>query len=709
MKTKARIRLYLMPVLLLLLIMSALGAVSASAAISGDFGYIVNKNGTAKLTSYNSSSVVVTVPSKLGGHKVTDISASTFKKNKKITQVYIPSTVVNIEWNVFSGCSKVKIYGIKGSAAEKFASRRKIPFVALKAGEYASLTVNIPKSLAINTKAQIKAVPFPAYTKNNIQYASSAVSVASMNKNTIIAKKRGESYITVRCGNITKKFKVKVYLPVNKVTVNNSLTLGAGETAYLDYKTAPLNADRSGLKIVSSDKSVAEYKNGKVCTYSPGKAYFGIWYSGKKLAYVNVTVKKAPQKVTISPWVVNAAKGETVQIYSTINAGSFAVTREYTSSDPKVAKIVRNGWNVSVKAISEGTADITVKTYNGKKATCKFTVKPPAKGVKFNDKVVTIGVGESIKVYSTATGGAYYHRKYYSWNTKKVTVNNKGYIKGISVGQTTISVKLPNGKKADCIVVVRKAPTTIHLGRSKLTIELGESYEIRSWIEDGEASATRKYSVTENGVLALDKNSWNGKVTGKKVGTSEITVRTYNGKTDKCQVTVVKESDRKRVADAGISWHRYSEADGSYMEIFDTYNNGRIPGTYYMRGLDPWCATFVSAVFMKAGKADLIYPSCSCPMMVLGAKNMGIWVEDDAYIPERGDIIVYSWIDDGIGDCDYGAYHVGVVVDVNSGTMTMIEGNRDDNDTNGDDFVEYRRIPPNDKFIRGFITPRYKT
>ena len=198
MKTKAKIRLYLMPALLLLVIMSALGAVSASAAISGDFGYIVNKNGTAKLTSYNSSSVVVTVPSKLGGHKVTDISASTFKKNKKITQVYIPSTVVNIEWNVFSGCSKVKIYGIKGSAAEKFASRRKIPFVALKAGEYASLTVNIPKSLAINTKAQIKAVPFPAYTTNNIKYASSAVSVASMNKNTIIAKKRGESYITVR-------------------------------------------------------------------------------------------------------------------------------------------------------------------------------------------------------------------------------------------------------------------------------------------------------------------------------------------------------------------------------------------------------------------------------------------------------------------------------------------------------------------------------
>ena len=127
-----------------------------------------------------------------------------------------------------------------------------------------------------------------------------------------------------------------------------------------------------------------------------------------------------------------------------------------------------------------------------------------------------------------------------------------------------------------------------------------------------------------------------------------------------------------------------------------------------MQGLDPWCAAYASAVFMKAGYVDLIYPSCSCPMLITGAQSMGIWQEKDDYVPERGDMILYSWADSGVGDCTTGAYHVGIVTDVNSGTIKVIEGNHDErNDINGDDYVGYRKIQVNGRFIRGFVTPKF--
>lgn len=711
MKTKTKILLTLFPVLLLLIIMSAAGVASVSAVESDGFEYVVTGKNSVKLTSCNSRNPAVTVPSKIDGYSVESIAAGTFAKNPDITYIYIPKSVNTIEDNAFSGCKKLKIYGYGGSVAHGFANKNNITFKVVYSTKPLFISIgNKDNSVAVGSKMNLNAAVFPDNGMGKLDYSSSDEKIASVDDGLVSAKKKGQTYITITNGKLSKKYKVNVYIPVQKITNDNSITLGAGESSYIgNYKVQPSGADKSRIRITSSDTSVAVYKDGKICGIAPGKAYLGIWYNGRKLSYINVTVKKAPWKISFSPASIEAAKGEVVYVSSYVNDGSCSLKREYYSSNSKVARVEKNGWDIRIRAVSEGTADVTVKTYNGKKAVCKVTVKKPAKNIKFKDPIVTIGLGEKCRLISIPIDGAQYYKTYYSWNNKKATVDKNGYVTGKKIGQTTIAVKLPNGKTAKCKLYVKAAPKKIHLGRNKLTLVLGETYLIKSYTDENEASSSRKFSVTDNGVLALDKNNWHGKVTAKKLGTSEIKVATYNGKTDVCKVTVIKDSDRKKVADAGISWRRYNEADGSYMEIFDTYNNGRIPGTYYMRGLDPWCATFVSAAFMKAGMADLIYPSCSCPMMVLGAKNMGIWVEDDAYVPERGDIIVYNWDDDGIGDCDYGAYHVGIVVDVNSGNMKMIEGNRDDNDKNGDDFVEYRVVPINDKFIRGFITPKYKS
>ena len=49
-----------------------------------------------------------------------------------------------------------------------------------------------------------------------------------------------------------------------------------------------------------------------------------------------------------------------------------------------------------------------------------------------------------------------------------------------------------------------------------------------------------------------------------------------------------------------------------------------------------------------ATAAASIFPSMI--KMIALAKKMGIWVENDSYVPDSGDYILYDWQDNGIHD-----------------------------------------------------------
>ena len=78
----------------------------------------------------------------------------------------------------------------------------------------------------------------------------------------------------------------------------------------------------------------------------------------------------------------------------------------------------------------------------------------------------------------------------------------------------------------------------------------------------------------------------------------------------------------------------------------------------------------------------------------------GIWIENDAYVPDTGDVILYDWDDNGVGDCTGWSDHVGIVISCDGSMIKVIEGNK--NNT-----VGYRDIAVNGRYIRGFITPHY--
>lgn len=176
------------------------------------------------------------------------------------------------------------------------------------------------------------------------------------------------------------------------------------------------------------------------------------------------------------------------------------------------------------------------------------------------------------------------------------------------------------------------------------------------------------------------------------------------------------DSDSKSVSTGGTTTMKYSrnvvvgimqdwvgkkESDGSHKSIIDIYNTiSPLPRGYKVQYTDAWCAATVSAAFHKAGY-DAIFPSeCGCYNMIQKAKTMGIWQENDAYIPSSGDCILYDWDDSGSGDDTGVPEHVGMVEKVSGSIITVIEGNKNN-------AVGRRTIEVNGRYIRGFVCPKF--
>lgn len=158
---------------------------------------------------------------------------------------------------------------------------------------------------------------------------------------------------------------------------------------------------------------------------------------------------------------------------------------------------------------------------------------------------------------------------------------------------------------------------------------------------------------------------------------------------------------RSNVVSIMKGWLGWSETNGQFKKIIDTYNNHKpLARGYKVKYSDEWCATAVSAAFITAGLTDIGFTECSCNRMIALYKAKGRWKENDTYVPKVGDVIMYDWNDNGVDDNVGLADHVGLVTEVNGNKLTIIEGNK--NET-----VAYRSIDINGKFIRGYCVPDY--
>ena len=149
-------------------------------------------------------------------------------------------------------------------------------------------------------------------------------------------------------------------------------------------------------------------------------------------------------------------------------------------------------------------------------------------------------------------------------------------------------------------------PTSVSLNKTSLTLDVGKSYTLTKTVSPSNAVTSYTWSSSNTSVATVDSN---GKVTAKASGTATITVKTSNGKTANCKVTVNLPTPQitglaNTTGGIKISWNKvdgaygyrlyYKPASGGWKRFKDTTatsftDSGVVPNkteTYTIRCLD---------------------------------------------------------------------------------------------------------------------------
>ena len=297
----------------------------------------------------------------------------------------------------------------------------------------------------------------------------------------ITGKRVGSAVITVRCGELSAECAVTIKNAPSVVTLSaKKLSLGLGETAPL---TADFGKDTAGAYSWSCDNDCVKLGVGTVTAVKEGTAKVTVTTYNGKSASCTVTVLPEPGAILLDETEISLPMGVSHQLEPRVDKGSAAFI--YASSDESVAAVDADG---KITGVSEGTAVISISTFNGLRAECAVTVTPAPTVITLNADAVVLGVGEEFRIVPTAKYGEGGYT--YASSAKKIaTASKDGVVTAKKAGSATITVTAFNGLTAECEVTVKRAPSSITLAKKKLSISVGQSAKIEASVNSGSAGA----------------------------------------------------------------------------------------------------------------------------------------------------------------------------------------------------------------------------
>jgi predicted alpha-1,2-mannosidase len=231
-----------------------------------------------------------------------------------------------------------------------------------------SATMKTGESLSLSPSVK------PEDLKISYQYSSSNPSVASVSSDgKVTANSEGTAIITVSIWDgLSVTCKVTVLPEVKEIVLNaTKKTLGVGEKFTLTHELSPANATGK-VTYKSGNPSIATINSkGEIKAKKSGTVKITVTAENGITQTCTITVKKAPAYVKADKSAVSLKVKKTSQIKIALNEGS-AGKVTYTSSNKSIVTVDSKG---KVTGKKSGTAYITVKTYNGKTAKVKITVK----------------------------------------------------------------------------------------------------------------------------------------------------------------------------------------------------------------------------------------------------------------------------------------------------------------------------------------------
>lgn len=265
----------------------------------------------------------------------------------------------------------------------------------------------------------------------------------------------------------------------------------------------------------------------------------GYTYQASGAYDFNVTVvgetEVKPDKVDVQSYL-QVPVGGSKAVSVAVTPPNAVYTLSYKIYDTTIAE-VSNGIVYGKKA---GETDLKVWTDNGKYDMCRVIVyenKPTSIDLP---STLSLEVGKSKTLTPTVVpSDATYTLSWSSSNTSVATVSQSGVVTAKAAGATIITVRTDNGKSDDCLVTVTQSavsPTSVSVTPTSLSLEVNQTANLTATVYPSNATTSLTWSSSNTNVAKVS----NGKVTAVGAGSCVITVKTSNGKSATCNVTVAE-------------------------------------------------------------------------------------------------------------------------------------------------------------------------
>lgn len=219
---------------------------------------------------------------------------------------------------------------------------------------------------------------------------------------------------------------------------------------------------------------------------------------------------------------------------------------------------------------------------------------------ELNKSSVKLGAGETYQLEATND----VNPTYSSSNKSVATVDKNGKVTTYKKGVAVITAEY-EGVKAECKFDVRNAPKKLSLGRTTLTLGVGETYKFKISSNSGSASLSNKYTSSDKSVAVINSSR---EVTALKAGKTTITMTAYNGVKTTCVVTVKNEpvSVRLNYKTATISMGGTVDLNsfvnsgaGAYSRVYTSSNENivTVDKSGIVKGLDMGKATVTLTLY----------------------------------------------------------------------------------------------------------------
>ncbi len=305
------------------------------------------------------------------------------------------------------------------------------------------------------------------------------------------------------------------------------------------------SADISDNYIKSSGKNAMSIQSTSQADYIGNNFFYDnkinridVWKNSKAKLGSNTVENLDLTEFSLSYGYTDLAVGEAFGLNTTLTPSKAKAKFNWVSSNSNVARVDRLG---NVFGLSPGKTIITATALNGLKASCTVTVYPAPKNIAVGEKMLILGKGEKFNLGTVLSENSSVHKVNYTTSNPNAVgfVSDNGVIQAKHIGTATVVASLFNGLHDNCNIIVKEAPASLKLNRSKLNMGLGEEFVLEAIIPDNSASSISMYSDNPR-VVDVDEN---GRLKAKGLGTAVITAQTFNGLTAKCTVTVKEAPD----------------------------------------------------------------------------------------------------------------------------------------------------------------------